>query len=328
MFWVIEYAPKKIEELDLFPFVNERLKKISDEKIVHNYIFYGKKGSGKYTRAKCMLRNLFGDEITKTKLVKKKVALKKSFIEINVIYSLYHMEINLSGNVNDSIILKEIVESIPDCNFYVILVKNAQDLSEKAQSVICNFLDKNLNKCKFLFCCTERIFNKKIFSYCVPVRIPLPSEENLKMVINKVAEKERMELNEEYLNQLIEKSGFNIKKALMFLQASCIKGEPHELILPEWETDIKSLCDKLKNKKITVASTRRILHSLLISNVPIETILEQIIYNFLGSEKELELIDLFEKYKIRADKGQKTIYHLEAFVMEILICLKNKKKSC
>jgi replication factor C subunit 3/5 len=321
MFWVIHYTPKDLNDLELYPELNERLKKIGESRKLNNLIFYGKPGSGKYTRAKCLLKEFFGEDVMKIRLIKRKILLKKSSIDLNVLCSNNHIELDLSENVNDHLIIYDIVKSIPDCNLTIILLKNAQNLSEKAQSVICNILDKNLKKCKFVFCCTKSIFSKKIFSYCDQIRVPSPSYEDVKKIINFVGKKENMKIPEIFLNDIITNSDFNIKNVLMFLQASFIKGEPYELIYPDWKIKVQDLCHKIKNKDICMVNLRSILHNLLISNINVELILEQILFHFLNTDKQLEALELFNKYTLRAQNGQKLIYHLEAFVTELIITI-------
>ena len=319
MFWVIDYIPQDLKNLELYPEITERLKKIGDSRKVGNIIFYGCQGSGKYTRAKCLLKEFFGEDVMKLRIIKRKVLLKKSSIDVNVLCSNNHMELDLSGNVNDHVVIQDIVKNIPDCNFSVILIKNAQDLTEKAQSVICNILDKNLKKCKFIFCCTKTIFSKKIFSYCVPIRVPSPSKTDIETLVRFVSEKENMKLKEEFVEELIDNSDFNIKYVLMFLQASYIRGEPYNLILPDWKLKIEKLCDKIKKNSCTVTDLRSILHDLLISNIRVEMIMEKIVDQFLNTDKQLQALELFNKYNLRAENGQKIIYHLEAFVTELMV---------
>jgi hypothetical protein len=130
-----------------------------------------------------------------------------------------------------------------------------------------------------------------------------------------------MKIPEIFLNDIITNSDFNIKNVLMFLQASFIKGEPYELIYPDWKIKVQDLCHKIKNKDICMVNLRSILHNLLISNINVELILEQILFHFLNTDKQLEALELFNKYTLRAQNGQKLIYHLEAFVTELIITI-------
>ncbi|KAF0985956.1 hypothetical protein HZS_7468 [Henneguya salminicola] len=93
--WVDRYKPKRFEDLDYHKSQAEYLTKLVERDDFPHILLYGPMGSGKKTRLSCILRGLYGSHVEKLKLESMTFQVPSGKkVEINVISSSYHIELN------------------------------------------------------------------------------------------------------------------------------------------------------------------------------------------------------------------------------------------
>lgn len=82
-------------------------------------------------------------------------------------------------------------------------------------------MEKYAGTCKIILCCesSSRIIDP-LRSRCMVIRVPAPSDEQMKACINYVAGKERLELSDRIIRELIAKADGNTRRALLLLEGT------------------------------------------------------------------------------------------------------------
>lgn len=159
------------EDLDFLKKQNFKLKGLTKKNVenMDSFLFLGHEGSGRLTRARILLSEIFGGKI---KLSKKEIILDGKDKNIfNFERSNYHLEINMKmcTHINDNnlyeyflkdfVKTKNIINNKPN----VIIFKHSELFSSKFESIICVLIDKYFISCKFIFISTRK-FNKLLNS--------------------------------------------------------------------------------------------------------------------------------------------------------------------
>lgn len=66
--WVDKHRPASFSTLNLHPKINERLLSLANSEDLPHLLFIGPSGSGKMTRIRALLRELFGNGFSKVSL--------------------------------------------------------------------------------------------------------------------------------------------------------------------------------------------------------------------------------------------------------------------
>jgi replication factor C subunit 3/5 len=104
-------------------------------------------------------------------------------------------------------------------------MQEADLLSFDAQQALRRTMEKYAGSCKLFLCCTS--LNKiidPVISRCMVIRLPAPSVEQLTPILKNVAEKECVNISNNFCRLLAAKSDHNVRRALLMLEASVAKG--------------------------------------------------------------------------------------------------------
>ncbi len=223
--WADKFRPKSFEELGFHEDISYLLLKIQHSGEVPHMLFYGPSGSGKRTRIRTFLTALFGEESRKvtlsTKMVPVNDAGKK--IEISILSSHYHVEVNLAdvGNYDRQVIqhlIKEIAEtkavsfsnpqhsqdddwptikgnsssssasSPPPPPFKIIVLTEVERLSAGAQQALRRTMEQQMSTCRLILCSqnSSRV-SRPLQSRCFLIRVSAPTEQEIIPILQRVA---------------------------------------------------------------------------------------------------------------------------------------------
>lgn len=177
-----------------------------------------------------------------------------------------------------------------------------------------------------------------IRSRCLAVRVPAPSLQDIAAVITSVAKKEGCSLPTQLASRIAEKSGRNLRRAILMVEACKVAQYPFSATQPiqelDWEVYLKETANQIVQEQSPrkLAEVRTRLYELIAHCIPPEVI-------FVGIQKELvkvcdgelktELCQMAAFYEHRLQKGNKAIYHLEAFVAKFMaIYMKFMEETC
>lgn len=237
-FYVEKYNPKKLEELTHNPKVSQTIKNLSEKTDFPHLVFYGPEGSGKKTRINILLKLIFGDSVfNKTTIENKELKYNSKSIIYSIASSKYHIELTPSDNgFYDKVIIQSVIRDlantsnvsvVSDANLKfkskILIIKEADKLTREAQSALRRTMEKYVKNCRIIMICNyiSKIM-APIRSRCVAIRVAAPSLSEIKEFINYVISKEKINVKEEQVNQIIQLSNRNINKAIGTLQLSKI----------------------------------------------------------------------------------------------------------
>ena len=98
---------------------------------------------------------------------------------------------------------------------------DADNLTRDAQHALRRTMEKYAGTCKIVLCCNSiSKLIEPVRSRCMVVRIPAPTELELKDCLKIIAQGEKLDLSDDFMSQIYLKSGGNMRRAIMLLQAS------------------------------------------------------------------------------------------------------------
>ena len=333
--------PKNLEDYFINTEIVNKLKKFADDKIISNYIFYGKEGSGKYSLVMALLSSIYGDSVYIIKNIEYQIVnpISKKNEMISVKTSKYHYELDVRDYyINDNTIVNSFIKMITNtCNietnsYHIIIIRNVQYLSKTGQDSIKSFLEKRVKTCRLIFI-TQDIFKiaDSLKSRCISIRIPLPSESDIAKLSLTIVKNNKVEIKLEELKKIIQDSENNLNKLKFILTQIILSGKYIEYIDPYKEI-ILSIPKLIKKKKnITIFNEiREILMNLLVCNIQPNFIFNNLLSYYTKSsitdKSKRDIVTECAFYELNCQKGYRQLYHIEAFIAKIVLILENNSE--
>lgn len=223
--WVERYRPKNIDECILPDRIKAQFKNYAETKVVPNLILSGKAGGGKTTIAKALLEET----------------------------GMSYMFINASKDNGVDEVRNRIVTYATSVSFdggrKVIILDEADGLSNQAQDAFKATIEECSNNCTFIFTCNK--LNKiidPIKSRCALVDFTLKSEEKPKMAvkfmkrIEEILTTENVVYEKSVLVKVIEKYFPDFRRTIGQLQAFAAEGPIDARVITQL-ADIKNFSD-------------------------------------------------------------------------------------
>lgn len=345
-----KYYPKSLHDLDYNFELNRELINLAKVKDLPHLMFCGIPGSGKKTRAMLFLRERFGASIMKVK--KKEVSFKYSNkpIEFQLLYSNYHFQVDPSiHGVYDRSIMQDLIKKIMQLQLgitdmsigshKVIVVENADRLTQEAQQSLRRTLELYVKTCRFIFLVNnEGNMIEPLQSRCLKLRVPAPTNPDIKGILEGISDKEGIEVSEKSLDTMIRYSDKNLNTLINQLQILHLKS-PQKLADPngisvqeisDIHAHIKTMVDSIfTGTSLGILTTiRQYVYNLLVNCVTPTEIIKLIYEEVLtripdsGFKYKYEIIKIAKKYDHTIRLGSKPIYHIEAMVVHLFNMIK------
>uniref|UniRef100_A0A8D0H5F4 Replication factor C subunit 3 n=1 Tax=Sphenodon punctatus TaxID=8508 RepID=A0A8D0H5F4_SPHPU len=308
--WADKHRPSALSKVDFHREQATQLRNLVQCGDFPHLLVYGPSGSGKKTRIMCLLRELYGAGVEKLRIEHQSItAPSKKKIEISTIASNYHLEVNPSdaGN-NDRVVIQELLKTVAQSqqletstqrDFKVVLLTEVDKLTKDAQHALRRTMEKYMATCRLILCCnsTSKVI-APIRSRCLAVRVPAPSIEDVCHVLSSVCKKEGLIFPQDLARRIAEKSGRNLRKALLMCEACRVQ---------------------------QLLEVRGRLYELLTHCIPPEIIIKGLLSELLNNcdgQLKGEVAQMAAYYEHRLQLGNKAIYHLEAFVAKFMALYK------
>ena len=201
--WTEKYRPNKFEEVFGQDEIVKRVKNLTNSLNIPHMLFAGSAGTGKSTLAIIVARELF-----------------KEYWKEN------YLELNASDARGIDVIRQEVknfarTKSLGSVPFKIIFLDEADALTKEAQQALRRTMENYTNTCRFILSCN---YSSKIIdpiqSRCVVFRFKLLEYKDIEKVLKKIAENEKLNIDERALKALYECSEGDCRRAINLVQAS------------------------------------------------------------------------------------------------------------
>lgn len=307
-------------------------------------LFYGPTGAGKKTRIACLLRELYGPGALKLK-IDQRVFMNPSRrkIEVNLISSNYHIELTPSdAGIYDRLIIQDILKEIAQTQqvdqnaahrFKIVVINEADALSRDAQSALRRTMEKYMGNLRLVLCAnsTSRIISP-IRSRCLLLRVAAPSGDDMARVMYHVAKREKFHIPEEVVAAVVENAQGNLRKALLVLETLHVQSpdfsQKVSVAQPDWQTYCERTGDMILGEQSPSAllAVRARLYELIVHAIPASLIFKTLVdYLVVRVDESLRagIVAKAAHYELRSATGSKPIFHLEAFVAQVMFMQKS-----
>lgn len=343
--WVDKHRPKSLDHVDYHEDISERFSALAATGDLPHLLVYGPSGAGKKTRVMGLLKKLYGPSVEKISTKSHKfVTPSKRELELGVICSAYHLEVTPSdmGN-NDRLVIQQLLKETAETQqvdlnakqrFKVVIINEADSLSRDAQAALRRTMEKYTKNIRLILLTnsTSNII-APIRSRTLLVRVAAPTEQDIVNVLEKVAAKEHVDLeNVKTLEKIASHSDRNLRKALLTLETlytfagSKTVSENTPIPTPDWEMVIGRIARELVSSRTpaTLLAIRSLFYELLSHCIPPSTILKELTYRLIPvvpANLRVPLISAAATYEHRLKLGAKYIFHLEAFCAKVMVLL-------
>lgn len=354
--FIDKYTPNTFDDVKFNYKIAEHLKIFSKQDNIPHLIIKGPKSSGKKTFALLYVKNKYNKKNILIRKQKRQIKYSSKTIEFNLIYSNYHHLIDLSAyGVYDRIItqcfFKNILQIPPisECKYRIIIIENADKLTNEAQQSLRRTLEKYVDSCRFIFLVNnEASLISPLNSRCIQFRLSSPNNEELFQILNNISSIENIKIHKDRLYDIVNYSEGNIKLALHTLQflnesnktlLNSIKNIDFYLLYKH-DMYYKRIVELIFNidNVMSFIDIRHYVYDLLIHCIEPIDILKNIfkeIMKYLNKHNMdkkknyifiTEIVDNLSKYENSLRKCSKPIYHIEGFIMSIINELMSIKK--
>jgi DNA polymerase III delta prime subunit len=310
--------------------------KITDLDMLPNLLFHGPPGSGKTTKIYALLANIFDKKVYDLKNLVHEYDKKV----MNYKGSIYHIEINPVDLItNEKLFIQTFLKTYIETRNIgldipkIIIIKNANQISNQSQMALRRMIEKNHSSAKFIFEINVLShFAEPLISRCLLFRVPLPKIEDIRVCLTKnfikanITDLKIINENIDYIIQesIVIDNHINLKKIFGFFRYFISTKKKFKLLYYEKLNEIfEYICNK-RISFINLKKIRDIIHELYINTVPMNEIIIFIFNKIIDKFKDKNIIFKEELMEITVDcdkllkKGNKECLHAERYVISII----------
>ena len=318
-----KYLPKEVDDYYLHPKLQEFLRTINIDDLP-NIIIHGPEGSGK----RSFLNVLFPEK--KTKIVKS-IKYNSKEIEYTIYKSQHTIEIDskelrIYNNTLLQRVIKELSETknVNNNTMKIIVIHNAEYLDNDFQYILRKIIELYSFSAKFILVTNtlSKIINP-IISRCLGIRVANPTNEKIGKFIRNINEEEKLNINDNKINRIVERCDRNLKKAILDLEMYTYENKLN--LDSKINMEIKKIVSSLNNKNFNVKLVENWetkLYNLIINfSINDKTILHMLFFEILNlcetEEDKKKILEITTVFDERMTKGSKSIIHLNNYLVRI-----------
>jgi len=201
--WTEKYRPIDFEGLVGQSEIVKRVKNLVNSLNIPHLLFAGPAGTGKSTLALIIVKQLFGER------------WKENYLELNA-----------SDERGIDVVRQKVktfarTKSLSKVPFKVIFLDEADALTREAQQALRRTMENFTKTCRFIMSCN---YSSKIIdpiqSRCAIFRFKLLEKKDVSAIIKKIAETEKLEVEEPAIEALYEDSEGDCRRVINLMQAT------------------------------------------------------------------------------------------------------------
>ncbi|KAJ3376034.1 Subunit of heteropentameric Replication factor C (RF-C) [Allomyces arbusculus] len=345
--WADKHRPTSLASLDYHVDLGQHLERLANEGDFPHSLVYGPDGAGKKTRIMATLRALYGPGVEKIKIEQRTITASTRKIEVNLIVSNYHIEINpVEAGIHDRLIVQELIKELAQTQnidaaaakrFKVVIISEADSLTLPAQHALRRTMEKYMANLRVIMCCnsTSKII-PAIQSRCLLVRVAAPSHDEISTILRGIARKEGFTVAPEVAAKIATESKRNLRRAILMLEALYVtNGSPSAItahadlsgIEYDWEVYIADTATMIIQEQSgdRLGQVRTRLYELLAHCIPPNVIMRTLakaIADRVQEPMRPDILIMAAHYEHSMCIGSKPIFHLEAFVAKAMAAYK------
>lgn len=331
----------KISNLDEIIFNKELYDNYFDKLVTNlqNIILCGNECSGKKTFANFLIEKIYGEGVKAIKEIDYTINnYGSNSVKIKLLQSKFHMILNTNNSAIDKYIIQEIfVEFCKKNDMYYfkcdtpykcIIINKAESLSQAAQFALRRVIEEFSGTCRFILICkNSSCLIEPIRQRFLEIYFKCPSPNELSLILEKISEKENLNINDIKKKEIIKLSERNIKRMIVLLEC-------YNLNLNfecYWHILLDKIFDLIVKKKITslrvILTIREYLSQLFISNLDADIIIiyiSQIIIKLIKDKSKLiQIMKLLTKYDCNLKNATRYMLHFESLFFNINLILQD-----
>lgn len=204
--WSEKYRPNNIDNIIYHEKIVSSITKYLDNKNLPHLLFYGPPGTGKTSTILTIAKKYYNEDFHDMIMVLN--ASEERGIE------------TVRNRIKQFVTTIGYTENKNTPKFKLIILDEIDAMTDDAQAILRKVVEKYVNNVRFCFICNYlKKINPAIQSRCIMFRFkPIP-DENMFNFINLITKKEKLKLNANAKNLIIDKSNGDMRKLLNILQS-------------------------------------------------------------------------------------------------------------